>query len=350
MSTMDSVLERVRRVDPIREIDLHQWSASAEARQLFDHVVDSNVVDRPQRHRARWLAGGAVVVTGALATAAAASGVLGGPAPDPIRAHLAALDKGLPQDLRLNPDVEHAMAVASTASGVLYAADLKDGGYCIEIATEGDVPRGAACVTAAQLGDRSIEVTAPIPSGPAAALLVGGRINDEQVERVVVRYSDGTSNDVVLGLARYWLVEVPDSVRAVALTEGVQITGIDADGLDVSTLAVPPLRDEDPDGTAMDGLQPVFVSTISTGDDLTLVLGVEGSVNAAGATTLELDYPDGTTADIGLAPDGSYRFMIPPDRQSDFASSSGKLVAREANGQIVASVSFSSVANSQRTP
>ena len=28
MSTMDSVVERVRRVDPIREIDLRQWSAS----------------------------------------------------------------------------------------------------------------------------------------------------------------------------------------------------------------------------------------------------------------------------------------------------------------------------------
>ena len=350
MSTMDSVLERVRQADPISEIDLRQWSASAEARQLFDLVVDSSVVVRPRRHRARWLAGGVVVVTGAVATAAAASGVLGGPAPDPIRAHLAGLDAGMPQDLRLNPDVEHAMAVASTTSGVLYAADLKDGGYCIEVASEGDKPRGAACVTAAHLRDRAIEVTAPIPSGPAAALLVGGRINDSSVERVVVRNPDGTSNDVALGLARYWLVEVPDSVRAVALANGVQIAGVDTDGQDVSTLAVPPLRDEDPDGTALDRAQPVFVSTISTGDDLTLVLGVEGSVNAKGATTLELQYPDSTTADIALSPDGSYRFMIPPDRQSDFASSSGRLIARDASGQVVASVSFSSVANSQRNP
>ena len=350
MSTMDSVLERVRRVDPIREIDLRRWSDTAEARLVFDVVVGSSVVDRPRPHRARWLTGGAVVVTGALATAAAASGLLGGPAPDPIRAHLAGLDAGMPQDLRLNPDVEHAMAVASTASGVLYAADLKDGGYCIEIATEGDRPRGAACVTAAHLVDRAIEVTAPIPSGPAAALLVGGRINDERVDRVVVRYSDGTTDDVVLGLARYWLVEVPDSVRAVALIDGVQVAGIDADGLDVSTLAVPPLRDEDPDGTAFDSAQPVFVSTISNGGDLTLVLGVEGSVHAAGATTLELDYPDGTTAGIALAPDGSYRFMIPAERQRDFATAAGKLVARDGGGQIVASTSFSSVANSQRNP
>lgn len=287
MSNMNSVLERVRRVDPIGEIDLRHWSASPEARRAFDLVVGSSSMERPRRRRARWLAGGAVVVTGAMATAVAASGVLGGPAPEPIRDHLAALDEGMPEDLRINPDVENAMAVASTEAGVLYAADLKDGGYCIEIATQGDTPRGAACVTALQLADRAIEVTAPIPSGPDAELLVGGRINDQRVERVVVRYPNGTSDDVVLGLAGYWLVEVPDSVRAVALTDGVQIAGVGADGQDVSTLAVPPLRDDDPDGTAHDREQPVFVSTISTSDDLTLMLGVEGSVNAAGATTLE---------------------------------------------------------------
>ena len=71
----------------------------------------------------------------------------------------------------------------------------------------------------------------------------------------------------------------------------------------------------------------MFVSTISTSDDLTLVLGVEGFVNAAGATSLELGYPDGTVTEVPLAPDGSYRFMIPPDRQKEFATSSGKLVA-----------------------
>ena len=42
MSTMDSVLERVRRVDPIREIDLYQWGTSAEARRVFDLVVGSS--------------------------------------------------------------------------------------------------------------------------------------------------------------------------------------------------------------------------------------------------------------------------------------------------------------------
>ena len=120
------------------------------------------------------------------------------------------------------------------------------------------------------------------------------------------------------------------------------VAGVDADGLDVSTLAVPPLRDEDPDGTAHDNAQPVFVSTISSGDDLTLVLGVEGSVNAAGATTLELDYPDGTATEIALASDGSYRFMIPPDRQSDFATVIGQArrTGRQRSGCCLGVVHF----------
>ena len=63
MSTIDSVLERVRRVDPIGEVDLRQWASTAEARRLFDLVVGSSVVERPRRHRARWLTGGAVVVS-----------------------------------------------------------------------------------------------------------------------------------------------------------------------------------------------------------------------------------------------------------------------------------------------
>ena len=66
MSTMDSVLERVRLVDPIRGIDLHQWGTSAEARRVFDlsrapafstgHVAIGRVGWREARlsSRGRW--------------------------------------------------------------------------------------------------------------------------------------------------------------------------------------------------------------------------------------------------------------------------------------------------------
>jgi hypothetical protein len=342
------MLETVRSADPIGDIDVRQWSSSEDARRVLEHIVDSNVVAlRPsRRRRTMWIAA-TVVGTSALATAAAASGLLGEPAPEPIRADLAAVDQGLPEDLRTNPDVENAMAVASTAAAVLYAADVKDGGYCYEIATEGDQPRGAVCVTASRLGDRAIEITAPIPLDDAAPLLVGGRINDGRVERIVARYPNGTSVDVELGLSGYWLLEVPEGARDVALTTGLEIVGVGSDGQDVSTVAVPPLRDEDPAG-ALDAAQPIFVSTISSESDLTLVLGVEGSVNVAGATTLELKYPDGSVTTIALAADRSYQLILPDDRQSDFANAVGQLVARDSDGTTVATTSFSSVANLRR--
>ena len=349
MITTEAVLHAVREADPIDMPDVHHWATSEEARLVFDRIVGSDVgVVRPFPHRrAKWI-GGAAAVTVAIGSAAAASGVLGDPAPEPIRAHIAAVDEGLPDDLRLNPDVEHATAVATTAAGVLYAADVTGGGYCYEIATEGDRPRGAVCVRPDQVTARAIEVTAPIPADAAAPLLVAGRINDAAVERIVARYSNGTSEDIALGLGGYWMIEVPDAARQVALTDGLEIVGLGTDGAELAVQPVPPLADEDPTGTAHDAEQPIFVSTFSDEHDLTLVLGLEGSVNAEGATTLELQYPDGTISEIALAPDGTYQYTLPPERQSDLAAAWAQLTARDANGAVVATASFSSVANTQR--
>jgi hypothetical protein len=348
MTTTDELLEAVRSADPISDIDVRLWSSSEDAQRMLDQIVGSELVAvrASRRRRTLWIAS-TVVATSALATAAAASGLLGEPAPEPIRADIAAVDEGLPEDLRANPDVDNAMAVASTASAVLYAADVKDGGYCYEIATQGDRPMGAVCVTASRLGDRAIEITAPIPADDAAPLLVGGRINDSHVERIVARYPSGTSVDVELGLSGYWLLEVPQDARDVALTTGLEIVGVGSDGQDLTTVAVPPLRDDDPAG-AHDQAQPIFVSTISSEHDLTLVLGLEGSVNVADAATLELQYPDGTVTPITLAADHSYRFILPDDRQSDFANAFGQLIARDANATTVATTSISSVANHRR--
>ncbi len=351
MNSNDVLLDRVRLADPVDAAEVLEWSTSDDARRVLDRVTGKNVLAlrRPGRRRGRRLALAAVAVTGGLTTAAAAAGVLGRSAPDRVREHLAALDHGMPEDLRLNPDLDHARAVASTASGVLYAADLKDGGYCLEVVSGGDRPRGAACITAAHLGDRAMDVTAPIPSNPAGALLVGGRINDERVKRVVARYSSGRSVGTALGLERYWLFDVPASERDDALNTGLEVAGIAADGHDVVTQVIPPLRDDDPLGTRLDHAQPIFVSTISDGDDLTLVLGIEGSVNVAGAVTLALQYPDGTTSMVPVAPDGTYRFMLPAERRDDFAASSGRLIVRDGAGIIVATAPVSSVASYRRS-
>jgi hypothetical protein len=351
MNISDSVLDRVRRADPIDPAVASEWSTSDAAKLLRDEVTATTIATprSTRTRRGRRVAAGAIVLSAGLATAAAAAGRLGGPAPDRIRQHLAALDRGMPADLRLDPDLEHAHAVAATASGVLYGAALAAGGYCLEVASA-DRPRGAVCVTAGHLGDRAVEVTAPIPLEPDGAVLVGGRINDARIERIVVTFASGQRQDAVLGLDRYWLFEVPDSERHSALDDGLEIDGLGANGTTTFTWKVPPLRDEDPDGTNLDHLQPIFVSTISTDDDLTLVLGVEGSLNAAGAATLELEYPDGTTTAISVGADRAYHFTVPISRQHDFARATGRLVARDANGTIIASAPVSSVANSQRRP
>ena len=55
----------------------------------------------------------ALVVTGAaLGTAT----LLGWPAPEHVKKEIAAVDRGLPEDLRLNPDVEHGHVVESRRS------------------------------------------------------------------------------------------------------------------------------------------------------------------------------------------------------------------------------------------
>jgi hypothetical protein len=344
-------MERVRLVDPLATIDETNWPMSPEGRRVFDLIVSSSLVDERarRRHRMRWAAG-AAVATGAVATAVAASGIVGQPAPDSVKTHLAGVDAGLPDDVRVDPDVDKAVAVAVTEHGVLYATDLANGGYCFEIATGEDQPRGAICVTAAQLGANPVEVSAPIPAHDNDPLLVGGRINDEQVLNVIARFPDGTSQVVQAGADRYWMIEVPDVARAEVLDNGLTIAGVNASGGDVSTLQVPPLRDDDPDGTAHDRDQPIFVSTISDGNDLSLVLGVEGSVNVQGAVSLELQYPDGTTTPIAIGADGSYRFDLPADRRADFADSVGHLIARDAGGEVTATAVVSSVANFQRNP
>jgi hypothetical protein len=80
---------------------------------------------RGRQLRAATLACVAVLVLAGAAFGTAA--LLGWPAPEHVKKDLAAVDQGLPADLRLNPDVEHARAVASTGSSTLYAADLAPG-------------------------------------------------------------------------------------------------------------------------------------------------------------------------------------------------------------------------------
>jgi hypothetical protein len=345
MTTTDVAL-LVRRTDPLDDGEAERWAASPAARAILAGVVASQARVEPpaQRRRRPVRVLATVVVVGAASTATAfATGLLGGPAPDRVKEHLAELDRGMPADLRYNPDLDHARAVAATASGALYLADTDDGGYCLEVVSGTDRPRGATCVPGTELAAHPLEVTAPIPDGDASPLLVGGRANDDGIATVRATYADGTSTTVPFGLDRSWLLEVPARHQSSALADGIVISGVDSDGTTVARAAVPALRDDDPTGTKHDAEQPIVATTRSDGDDLSLVLGVEGRVNLPGPVRLTLRYPDGTTVPVPLTDNGSFRLLLPTSRQDDFATRAGALVATR-HGAVVATTPIASVA------
>jgi len=342
-TSADKLVQRVRAADPLDPDDLRAWTASQHRERIVRDIIATPVGPARRSHRRR--AGVvAIVVAGVLVGAAAATAttILGRPAPDPVRAHLAKLDRGMPPDLRYNPDLANARAVAATASGTLYAADLRNGGYCIEVASPTSQPRGGTCLTTADASAHPIEVIAPIPTGDDAPLLIGGRLNTADLAALQVTYTGTAPNRVALGLDRYFLIEVPAAQQAAALDDGIDLTALDSHGQVAAHVQVPPLRDND--GEKLDRRQPIFVSTLSDSHDFTLVLGIEGRVNVTGYHTLELTYPDGTVVTIPTKPDGTYRFALPADRRGDFARAFGVLTARDTTGGTIATAPVASVA------
>lgn len=297
---------------------------------------------RRRRRRARAVAfavAGAVALGGAgLGTAA----LLGWPAPQHVKDDLAAVDRGLPEDLRLDPDVEHARAVAATPGATLYAATLRHGGSCTEIVTAGDRGRGATCTTGPQLASRPIDVTLPFEDGEVAdaPVVVGGRVNAEAGARLEVLYADGSREEVALGDNRYFLLEVPAERRASVRASGLELVARDDDRNVVARAAVPADWD---DPAVPDERSPLYVGTRSDESDFTKVYGLEGRVGAAGATSLELTYRDGATAVFPLRADGSFEYTVPPTRTGAFMQPL-TLVARDAEGRIVASATVAAVA------
>src|SRR5438874_9934686 len=113
-----------------------------------------------RRRRRRLIRAAAMTSLAALSLGGAGLGtaaLFGWPAPLHVQQEIAAVDRGLPADLRLNPDVAHARAVVATESATLYAASLRDGGSCAEIVTAGERGRGATCTTGPDLPSRAIE-------------------------------------------------------------------------------------------------------------------------------------------------------------------------------------------------
>jgi hypothetical protein len=269
--------------------------------------------------------------------------LLGEPAPPQVKKDLAGVDAGFPADLRYNPDVASARSVATTGASTLYYAQLKDGGHCSELVTDG-TPRGAVCTTAAEMVFRPIEITIPFsdPVTGDSPVTIGGHVNATGVSAVQVRYADGATDPVTVGDEGFFVFEVPAAHVASVHASDFAIVGLGQDGQEVVEVPVPAIGEEP--ATPAEDTAPITVDTISDGSDFTKVLGVRGKVNADGAVSLRFRYPDGTTIDVPVKADGSYTFDIPTARQGDLFDAPGTLIALDADGQQVASVPIAAVA------
>jgi hypothetical protein len=301
------------------------------------------LVHRARRRRTAVVS--TVAVAGMLVLGTAALGaahLLGWPAPEHVRKDIAAVDRGLPEDLRLNPDVEHARAVAATANGTLYAASLKDGGSCTEIVTAGERSRGATCSTAADREQEPIGLVAPFDdgAGPNAPIVLGGRVNDPDASSLEAVYGDGTHEQVALGDDRYYLLEVPADQRASVHESGVELVARNHGGSIVARATLPADWD---DAAVPDDQAPLYVSTRSDESDFTKVYGLEGHVGVHGAARLVLDYGDGTRVAIPILSDGRFEYAVPPERRGDFMTPRVVDVL-DAKGNTVASTTVAAVA------
>jgi hypothetical protein len=271
-----------------------------------------------------------------------ASAVFGWPAPAHVQQEIAAVDTGMPADLRLNPDAAHARAVAAIGTTTLYAADLRGGGSCTELVTAGDRGRGARCTTGAELSSRPIDLTVPSDANaaPDTPIAFGGRINAANGTRLEATYADGSTDSISLGEERYFVFEVPAQRLATVHASGLELVAHGADGAIVARVSLPADWD---DPAVPDEIASIYVNTRSDSSDFTKVYGLEGHVGAAGATSLEIEYDDGASVSIPIQADGSYKYVVPVERTDDFMHPQ-TLTARNANGDVIATASVAAVA------
>ena len=300
-------------------------------------------VQRRRRRRSRRSFLVVVVAPVVLASAAVgAYSIIGGPAPESVKHDLRAVDRGLPADLRLNPDVERAHAVAASDGSVVYFARTRDGGYCSEMVTA-QGPRGAVCSTAAQAAAEPLSVTVPFtdPVTSSSPISLSGRVASPDARSVELVYPDGGSDSVRVMDDGFYAADVAEEHLAAVHARGLLLVARDGNGKPLAQ-AVLPNNALTPPSEAERPKDPIEIDMISDSSDFTLLLGVRGEVTVPGATRLELRYPDGTTADVPLK-DGRFDFRIPESRRHSFMTP-GELAALDRSGKALARRPLAAVA------
>lgn len=214
----------------------------------------------------------------------AAERLFGDPAPARVKRDIAAVDDGLPEDIRLNPNVEAARSVAASDRAVLYFAELDDGGSCTQMVINGRED-AAQCVTAAQAAYLSIAVTIPSPDpgivkGP---LSIGGRVNVRHAQHIEVRFGDGSLRSVPLGDNGFFVFDLSEAAVAKA-HRGFSLTALDGSGARVAFTDLSEVLAEEEAPETL----PVEFLYRSSESDLSLVNGVDGTVNDTRVISIEI--------------------------------------------------------------
>jgi hypothetical protein len=276
--------------------------------------------------------------------ALAATAFVGSPAPESVQSEIAAVDTGMPAALRLNPDVRNARSVATTGSSTLWLADLAGGGRCLELTTAYfPSVRAPGCTTGAELDGTPIGMTLPNDdaAGPDAPVVIAGHVEPPDATALSLRLSDGRSVPIPFGAGRFYVIDLTGADAADVRAHGVTLVAEDASGREVARGTVP--SDWDAGAAEVERRTTVDVTTRSDSRDFTKVLGIDGVMRDPKPASLELVYDGGHVVDIALAPDGSFHYDVPGDRQGAFMTPR-HLIGRDAQGRVVLDRSVAAVA------
>lgn len=298
------------------------------------------VTARKRRERTMRVAALAALSTLVLAGGAiAAERIFGDPAPEAVKNDIAAVDDGLPAEIRLNPHVTEAYSVAESETAVLYYAALDDGGYCTQLVINGK-EHAAQCITAAQASSLPIAVTisTPDPGTTTDALTIAGRVNADVADHLAVAIG-GDVHEVAMGDDEFFAFDLSASDVIAARASGFSIKALNAAGEQVAETDLSNIFAEAPPST-----EPIEVTYRSNERDLSLLLGLDGHATDPKITSLELRYPDGEIQEISLAPNREFHLGFSNARIDDFADAVGVLIGRDASGKVVAKRPVASVA------
>ena len=288
-----------------------------------------------RRRRSRLLAVALAALLSLSGLAFAATAFVSSRAPASVQTDIAAVDAGMPDALRLNPDVHNARSVATTGASTLWLADLANGGRCMELTTTYyPSVRAPGCTTGTALDLTPITATLPNDDrvGPASPVVIAGHVQTASAVSLSLTLSDGRSVPVPFGAQHFYVIDLTGADAADVRAHGVSLEADDAAGIAVARMTVP--ADWDAGAADVGRETAVDVTTRSDSSDFTKVLGIDGILRDPLPASLELVYDDDHAVEIELAPDGTFHYDVPADRQGDFMTPR-RLVGRDAQGRVV---------------